>query len=596
MNILAVILVSFCLCFFLERSFPGWKLPPVKTWPIRVLAVNGVQLGVVLLAGVSWEKWAQGTSLLHLSDHMSPVAGGLFAYLIATFVFYWWHRLRHESDFLWLHFHQIHHSPQRLEVITSFYKHPLEMVVNSIIGSLLVYVLLGLNPEAAGIYTLATALGEFFYHTSCKTPRWVGYFFQRPEMHRIHHQYGYHKNNYGDIVWWDMIFGTYENPKEFNDRCGFDQTPEAPKEQSLFKMLAFHDVHKTIPRKVMASIWVVVSIFSIILGTLVFSRPASACTTFSRTLSQEGFVVAKNFDWFSGDGVIVASPAGLEKHSFYLKEKKWQSRYGTVIFSPFGPGLPASGMNEKGLVVEVLLDFDSEKSVQQKNPWANLEWAQYALDSFGTLEEVIRFAKNQPFDQLLLPVHFFVCDRAQSCAVIESRNQQVVITTGVDLKVAALANRGWKNDFSRSQSFEHRTLGRILPSSWSSSFRFGRVVRELENLPAKSGSIPQVYQILNAARLGAMTQWQLIWQPEKGRVQWKVKKGNQIHSLNLSEAWKGVQGPRILEINAPHCEVTVSDLTRRMRKNIVSTMRVRVGKVDQDLADRVVKFSLQSIL
>lgn len=58
--------------------------------------------------------------------------------------------------------HQIHHSPQRLEVITSFYKHPLEMTVNSIIGSLLVYSFLGLNMEAGAIYPLCKALGDFF--------------------------------------------------------------------------------------------------------------------------------------------------------------------------------------------------------------------------------------------------------------------------------------------------------------------------------------------------------------------------------------------------------------------------------------------------
>ena len=85
------------------------------------------------------------------------------------------------------------------------------MTVNSIVGSLLVYTLLGLNMEAGAIYTLCTALGELFYHTNVKTPQWVGYIFQRPEMHRIHHEYEKHTNNYGDIVWWDMLFGKYEN-------------------------------------------------------------------------------------------------------------------------------------------------------------------------------------------------------------------------------------------------------------------------------------------------------------------------------------------------------------------------------------------------
>ena len=115
------------------------------------------------------------------------------------------------------------------------------MFVNSIIGSLLVYTLLGLSLEAGAIYTACTAVGEFFYHTSIKTPRWIGYFFQRPEMHRLHHQYGRHKNNYGDIVWWDVLFGTYENPTEFLHTCGFDDD----KEQRLAAMLLYKDVHKS---------------------------------------------------------------------------------------------------------------------------------------------------------------------------------------------------------------------------------------------------------------------------------------------------------------------------------------------------------------
>jgi len=235
-----LILSVLVFCFLVERIFVGWPLPKVKTWPLRVLVINGVQLGVVLLAGVTWERWLSSWSVFSLSEPLGTVGGGLVAYFIATFVFYWWHRWRHQFDSLWVGFHQIHHSPQRLEVITSFYKHPGEMIVNSIIGSLLVYTLLGLSLEAGAVYTACTALGEFFYHTNVKTPRWIGYFFQRPEMHRIHHQYGRHKNNYGDIVWWDMLFGTYENPKDFTATCGFDDE----KEQRLLDMLVYKDVHK----------------------------------------------------------------------------------------------------------------------------------------------------------------------------------------------------------------------------------------------------------------------------------------------------------------------------------------------------------------
>ena len=237
---LHVILISFAACFIIEQFNLGWKLPKVPTWTIRVLGVNFIQLMVVIFAGATWEVWFSAYSIFNLMQWVSPTMGGIIAYIIATFIFYWWHRWRHEYDYLWTRFHQIHHSPQRLEVITSFYKHPLEMVANSIIGSILVYSILGLNMEAGAIYTLCTALGEFFYHTNIKTPQWIGYIFQRPEMHRIHHEYGKHTNNYGDIVWWDMIFGTFSNPKEFNSTCGFDEE----KELRLNDMIKFKDVHK----------------------------------------------------------------------------------------------------------------------------------------------------------------------------------------------------------------------------------------------------------------------------------------------------------------------------------------------------------------
>lgn len=237
---LIIIFCVFAFCFILERIIPGWKLPEVPTWTIRVVAINFVQLGIVIFAGYTWEKIFSSISLFHLSNYVNSIGGGFIAYFIATFIFYWWHRWRHKIDYLWTHFHQIHHSPQRLEVITSFYKHPLEMAVNSIVGSLLVYAFLGLSMEAGAVYTLFTALGEFFYHTNVKTPQWIGYIFQRPEMHRIHHEYEKHTNNYGDIVWWDMLFGTYNNPKEFKGTCGFD----LEKELRLKDMLKFKDVHK----------------------------------------------------------------------------------------------------------------------------------------------------------------------------------------------------------------------------------------------------------------------------------------------------------------------------------------------------------------
>lgn len=223
----------------LERIIPDQKLPHVKGWWGRVLLINLLQLGVVILGKYSWDIWLQKVSLFSLSEAVSPILGGLIAYFISTFVFYWWHRWRHEVNFLWLAFHQLHHSPQRIETITSFFKHPAEIICNSLIIGSITFLLLGLSVESAAFCLLFSAIGEYIYHMNIKTPHLMGYFFQRPEMHRIHHQRGKHYYNFSDLPLWDMLFGTFKNPKNMDTACGFQ--PE--REEKILDMLSFKNVN-----------------------------------------------------------------------------------------------------------------------------------------------------------------------------------------------------------------------------------------------------------------------------------------------------------------------------------------------------------------
>lgn len=211
-----VIIIAAGLCLMaLERIFPDQKLPQVKGWWKRVFVINIIQLAVVVLAGLTWEKYLQSWSYFDLSEKVSNGYAAVICYLTIVTVYYWWHRLRHTVNFLWLAFHQLHHSPQRIETITSFYKHPLEIAVNSLIISTLSFAILGINVETSAIVTVMTAFAEFFYHMNIKTPQWVGWFIQRPEMHRIHHEQGKHFSNFADLPVLDMIFGTYKNPPTY---------------------------------------------------------------------------------------------------------------------------------------------------------------------------------------------------------------------------------------------------------------------------------------------------------------------------------------------------------------------------------------------
>lgn len=222
----------------IEWLVPGRRWPRVKGWLPRALLLNLAQAGAVYVTGVTWDAWFPALRLWDLTG-LGTVGGALAGYLLITFVYYWWHRARHEVPFLWRWFHQVHHSPQRIEVITSFYKHPFELIVNGALSSFLLFVVAGVSPEAGALAVTLTGLAELFYHWNVRTPYWIGFFIQRPESHCIHHRDGWHRSNFADLPLWDMMFGTFDNPREVVFACGFG----AEREPLLEDMLRGRDVN-----------------------------------------------------------------------------------------------------------------------------------------------------------------------------------------------------------------------------------------------------------------------------------------------------------------------------------------------------------------
>ena len=230
-----------------ERVFPGRELPNSKGWYFRVLLVNAFQVGITFATNKLWFKWLSGSSVFKLAAIHAPLLEGFIGWLCSTFIFYWWHRIRHANGF-WVIFHQVHHSASRIEALTSFYKHPVEILADSFLIALLMYPLLGASLEGAFWLNFFAATGEYFYHSNLRSPKWMKHFIQTPELHSIHHQLGVHKYNYSDLPLWDKLFGTYKDTNEFAPRCGFPRENE----RKLWKMLLFRDVYFDGEKKITA--------------------------------------------------------------------------------------------------------------------------------------------------------------------------------------------------------------------------------------------------------------------------------------------------------------------------------------------------------
>jgi sterol desaturase/sphingolipid hydroxylase (fatty acid hydroxylase superfamily) len=351
------IVVVLGLCTIaLERVRPGWRLPKVPGWLPRVIAFNAAQLGIVFLGAWTWDTWFGGTSLFQLG-HLGAITGGLIAYLTTTFIYYWWHRARHAVPLLWRLFHQLHHSPSRLEVLTAFYKHPLEMAANGVLSAAIVFLLLGVSVEAAAINTLLCGLAEYFYHVNMRTPRWVGFVIQRPEMHRIHHEKDAHRFNYGDLPVWDMLFGTYHNPATVDDvECGFE--PEL--EGKVGAMLAFRDVHDPqasagLGRKIGITLLLALGLVQMAgaalqtvapqtgkaiagLGRLTVASPNPK--VFTRVGDQEPFAFRFEVEVQYVDGQRVRQPLDAQRYARIEGPYMYRNVYGAML--AFGDFLPAT--------------------------------------------------------------------------------------------------------------------------------------------------------------------------------------------------------------------------------------------------------------
>jgi sterol desaturase/sphingolipid hydroxylase (fatty acid hydroxylase superfamily) len=231
--------VTYAVMLVIERLYPARTFPDRPGWQWTGLAflivIMSLGVAIPLLLPMDWleqHRWIDGTRL-------GVVGGTIAGYVLLQLAMYAWHRTAHNVDFLWRTFHQIHHSPQRVDIPGSALFHPLEVVVTTAIQLFVTVIVLGLDPIAAAAVGYLFAFGGMFQHWNIRTPQWIGYVLQRPESHCVHHRRGVHYYNYADLATIDLLFGTWRNPKEYRGECGFD----SPADAKVLRMLALQDAN-----------------------------------------------------------------------------------------------------------------------------------------------------------------------------------------------------------------------------------------------------------------------------------------------------------------------------------------------------------------
>ena len=205
--------------FVLERVIPRRQYHESQT---RRRVTNGLLLvstvvmtTIVPISFITAAIWANANGVGLLNQVPLPVTIVIVATLLArAFVSFFTHFLSHKVPVLW-RLHRVHHLDTELDVTSTTRFHPLEFVVNLIVGLPMV-IAMGMSPWVLVVYEFLDVVVTLFSHSNIRVaPRVnavIRYFIVTPDLHRVHHS-SYRPetdSNYGAVFpIWDIIFGTF---------------------------------------------------------------------------------------------------------------------------------------------------------------------------------------------------------------------------------------------------------------------------------------------------------------------------------------------------------------------------------------------------
>jgi penicillin V acylase-like amidase (Ntn superfamily) len=240
-----------------------------------------------------------------------------------------------------------------------------------------------------------------------------------------------------------------------------------------------------------------------------------ACTTF--LLSKDGkHYFGRNYDWVTGNGMVMVNARGVEKTSLKAEKDKplgWISEFGSVTFNQYGKENPTGGMNEKGLVVELMwLESTGYPQEDQRPALDVLQWVQYQLDCSETVSEVIASDREVRIARTgNAPLHYLVADATGAAATIEFLNGKMVVHQGADLPYPVLTNTIYSESLKQTSSALQQTSKRFDDNSVDRFATACRMVSRFKDPATAAAPVDYAFSILNQVAQGDYTRWSIVY-------------------------------------------------------------------------------------
>lgn len=269
--------------------------------------------------------------------------------------------------------------------------------------------------------------------------------------------------------------------------------------------------------------------------TLKISYP---CTTFLIKSGNE-IVFGRNYDFMIGYGIIFVNKKSVVKTAFTENNipAKWVSKYGSVTFNQFGREFPTGGINETGLVIELMWLDDTKYSEADDRPAAGgvLQWIQYQLDNCETIQEVIDTDKDIRIPARAVPIHFLIADKYGNSATIEFLNGKMVSHNGDELPYTVLTNDTYEKSLNYFKAGKYKIENGVPEDANNSLNRFARACSMLDVFK-KDGNFNAVdygFQILNSIKQGSSTKWSIVYDIRNMKIYFKTFNNSKLKNIDI---------------------------------------------------------------
>jgi choloylglycine hydrolase len=215
----------------------------------------------------------------------------------------------------------------------------------------------------------------------------------------------------------------------------------------------------------------------------------------------------------------------------------WTSKFGSITFNQYGRDFPQGGMNEAGLVIEILwLNDTVYTDDDHRIPMDPTHWIQYQLDTSASVEEVIESFERVQL-QASYTVHFFITDRTGEAASIEFLDGKLVVHRSEEnMPATVLTNSTYEESLRFLQGLKDWGGENPLPDSRSSLSRFGRAAVLSRGIRAENrDGVGEVFEVLDAVTQGDHTQWSIVYDLNALRIHFRTHGSRQIKSVDLAD-------------------------------------------------------------